>query len=152
MRLHWNLKLLYFQPQPNGIENINILVTKQPWMIFFSQLISIKYHLVYVVGTSVRWRSFCDWWCCYGYGRGNSRSLTKDKWILYLQCSKSILISSLQLDINGVKRSIESYPVLEEVADNAISADADAMPNQLMNICIVPIDNFWNSFRFNKIH
>ena len=48
----------------------------------------------------------------------------------------------LQLDINGVKRSIESYPVLEEVADNAISADADAMPNQLMNIFIVPIDNF----------
>ena len=50
--------------------------------------------------------------------------------------------SNLQLDTNGVRRSVKSYPVLEEVADNASSADADAMPNQLMNICIVPIDNF----------
>ena len=49
---------------------------------------------------------------------------------------------SLQLAIIGVRRSVKSYPVLEEVADNARSADADAMSNQLMNIFIVPIDNF----------
>ena len=67
----------------------------------------------------------------------------KDKKILFFQCSKGILIFiSLQLAIIGVRRSVKSYPVLEEVADNARSADADAMPNQLMNIFIVPIDNF----------
>jgi len=45
-------------------------------------------------------------------------------------------------DVVTVMEGATRDPVLEEVADNASSADADAMPNQLMNICIVPIDNF----------
>jgi len=45
-------------------------------------------------------------------------------------------------DVVTVMEGATRDPVLEEVADNARSADADAMPNQLMNIFIVPIDNF----------
>jgi len=45
-------------------------------------------------------------------------------------------------DVVTVMEGATRDPVLEEVADNPSSAEADAMPNQLMNVSLLPIDNF----------
>lgn len=45
-------------------------------------------------------------------------------------------------DVVTVMEGATRDPVLEEVADNPTSAEADAMPNQFLDICLVPIDKF----------